>query len=198
MSVKQDGVAPRTAADVERKYQKKFSEMLGLIDETRKDVDAVESSLRKEITEQATTLTRTTEEVVIKATESVRSDLDGSVEDINDSVSELSRQVEMKIDASAVNIVVQEEVAKGVTKVQTQTGYTFDDEGLKISKSGEEMENKLDNTGMYVKQNGKVILQANNNGVEASDITVRNYLVVGQHSRFEDYGGRTGCFWIGG
>ena len=141
MSVKQDGVAPRTAADVERKYQKKFSEMLGIIDETRKDVDAVESSLRKEITEQATTLTRTTEEVVIKATESVRSDLDSSVEDINDSVSELSRQLEMKIDASAVNIVVQEEVAKGVTKVQTQTGYTFDDEGLKISKSGEEMEN---------------------------------------------------------
>ena len=198
MSVKQDGVAPRTAADVERKYQKKFSEMLGIIDETRKDVDAVESSLRKEITEQATTLTRTTEDVVIKATESVRSDLDGSVEDLNDSVSELSRQVEMKIDASAVNIVVQEEVAKGVTKVQTQTGYTFDDEGLKISKSGEEMENKLDNTGMYVKQNGHVILQANNKGVEASDITVRNYLVVGQNSRFEDYDGRTGCFWIGG
>ena len=131
-------------------------------------------------------MTRTAEEVAISATE------------IKDSVSELSRQVETKIDASAVNIVVQEEVAKGVTKVQTQTGYTFDGEGLKISKSGEEMENKLDNTGMYVKQNGQVILQANNKGVEASDITVRNYLVVGQSSRFEDYGGRTGCFWIGG
>lgn len=115
-----------------------------------------------------------------------------ATESLQETVTSVQQSVE------GVSVSVEKIHDDGVSRVQTGTGYTFDDEGLKISKSGEEMENKLDNTGMYVKQNGQVILQANNNGVEASDITVRNYLVVGQHSRFEDYGDRTGCFWIGG
>ncbi len=105
---------------------------------------------------------------------------------------------EVKQTSEGIAVSVQNIQDNGVSRVQTQTGYTFDEDGLKISKSGEEMENRLDNTGMYVQRNGQVILQANNRGVEAADITVRNYLVVGQNSRFEDYGGRTGCFWIGG
>ena len=91
----------------------------------------------------------------------------------------------------------------GPQKVTTETGYRFDKDGLWISKSGEEMENKLDNTGMYVRRSGQVILQANNRGVEAADVTVRNYLTVGNFSRLEDYSNpsdssRTACFWIGG
>lgn len=100
--------------------------------------------------------------------------------------------------AEDITVFVQKVQNDGVDRVQTKTGYTFDDQGLKICKSGEEMENRLDNTGMYVQRNGQVILQANNRGVEAADVIVRNYLAVGQNCRFEDYGGRTGCFWIGG
>ena len=81
----------------------------------------------------------------------------------------------------------------------TSTGYRFDENGLFISKSGEEMENKLDNTGMYVRRAGKVILQANNQGVEATDVAVRNFLMIGDASRLEDYGtNRTACFFVGG
>jgi hypothetical protein len=88
---------------------------------------------------------------------------------------------------------------KGTQQVTTATGYRFDGDGLWISKSGEEMENKLDNTGMYVRRSGQVILQANNRGVEAADVTVRNYLTVGQFARLEDYQtNRTACFYIGG
>ena len=63
------------------------------------------------------------------------------------------------------------------------------------------MENRLDNSGMYVERSGETILQANAAGVVATDVTVRNYLIVGNHSRFEDYSdgdddARTGCFWI--
>lgn len=105
---------------------------------------------------------------------------------------------EVKQSSESVAVSVQKIQDDGVSRVQTSTGYTFDEDGLKISKSGEEMENRLDNTGMYVEKNGQVILQANNQGVEAADITVRNYLIVGSNSRLEDYGGRTGCFWIGG
>ena len=87
----------------------------------------------------------------------------------------------------------------GTGKVTTDTGYRFDKDGLWISKSGEEMENKLDHTGMYVRRSGQLILQANNRGVEAADVTVRNYLTVGQFARLEDYQtNRTACFYIGG
>ncbi len=89
----------------------------------------------------------------------------------------------------------------GTGRVKTSTGYTFDEEGLKIRKAGQEMENLLDNTGMYVRRSGQVILQANNQGVEATDVTVRNFLVIGDHARLEDYADgvdfkRTACFYL--
>jgi hypothetical protein len=165
MSDKQDRVAPRTAADIERKYNfgKRFSEVLGLIDESRDKVDSVESSLRNEITETATTLKRDTESLVFKVEERLLRD--------------------------------------GVEQVRTTTGYRFDADGLNISKSGEEMTNLLDNTGMYVKRSGENILVANNKGVQAMNLHAKTYLVIGEgdgRSRFEDYGtDRTGVFWLG-
>lgn len=86
----------------------------------------------------------------------------------------------------------------GTQRVSTVTGYTFDDQGLQISRSDSDMENLLDHTGMYVRRNGEIVLQANNQGVVARDVTVDNYLILGSNARFEDYGGnRTACFYIG-
>lgn len=164
MSVKQDCTAARTAADIERKYSfgKKFSEILGIIDESRDKVDSVESELRNEITKTATELSRDTE---------------------------------------AVSVAVKQITENGVDRVETATGYRFDINGLNISKSGEEMTNLLDNTGMYVKRSGDNILAANNYGVEAVNLHAKTYLIVGSdggRSRLEDYGtDRTGVFWIG-
>jgi hypothetical protein len=64
---KQDRVAARTATDIERKYNfgKKFSEILGLINDSRDKVDSVESELKDEITKTATELSRDTESVNI-------------------------------------------------------------------------------------------------------------------------------------
>lgn len=86
----------------------------------------------------------------------------------------------------------------GTRKVKTGIGYTFDDKGLQISRTDSDMANLLDHTGMYVRRNGETVLQANNQGVRARDVTVENYLIVGENARFEDYGGnRTACFYIG-
>lgn len=115
----------------------------------------------------------------------------------NSQLDTLSRQVsaiEQKADSIDLRVSSVEET--GASKVQTETGYTFDKDGLRISKAGQNMENLLDNTGMYVKRSGQVLLQANDKGVEAVDVTIRNYLIVGEHARFEDYGSGTGCFWI--
>ena len=164
MSEKQDRTAARTAADIERKYSfgKKFSEILGVIDDSRKKVDSVESGLRDEITKTETALKRDTE---------------------------------------SVSVAVKQITENGVDRVETTTGYRLDASGLNISKSGEEMTNLLDNTGMYVKRSGNNILVANNKGVEAVNLHAKTYLIIGSgdgRSRIEDYGtNRTGVFWIG-
>ena len=209
MSEKQDRTYVRTAQDIERKYSfgKTFADMIGLINDNRDKVDSVESGLQMvngylEITDNSTSLRRDTEEIVMSATETVKKELNDSISDISNEVSELSSKVELKLDAEAVNIAIEQEMAKGVDRVETKTGYRFDSDGLNISKSGEEMSNVLDNTGMYVKRNGEEILTANNNGVDAVNLHAKTYLIIGAgngRSRFEDYlTNRTGCFWVGG
>lgn len=200
MSVKQDRSYARTAQDIERKYSfgKTFADMLGLINENRDKVDLVESSLRDEIKEQYTTLKRDTEQIVLQA----KTELSKSISGVDDRVTELSSEVSLKVDSEAVKIEIEKELANGVDRVVTKMGYTFDDNGIDISKSGEEMRNKLDNTGMYVTRDGGEILTANNRGVNAKDLHAKTYLIIGAgngRSRFEDYGtDRTACFWIGG
>lgn len=209
MSEKQDRTYVRTAQDIERKYSfgKTFADMIGLINDNRDKVDSVESGLQMvngylEITDNSTSLRRDTEQIVMSATETVKKELNDSISDISNEVSELSSKVELKLDAEAVNIAIEQEMAKGVDRVETKTGYRFDSDGLNISKTGEEMSNVLDNTGMYVKRNGEEILTANNNGVDAVNLHAKTYLIIGAgngRSRFEDYlTNRTGCFWVGG
>ena len=197
MSEKQDRSYARTAQDLERKYQfgKTFADMLGLINDNRDKVDEVSSGLRNEITKQATELSRTAEEIRLMATKE-------EVREVDDKVASLDSKVEMKLDADAVNIVIEQKMSDGVDRVETTTGYRFDADGLDITKTGEAMSNKLDHTGMYVTKNGDEILTANSDGVNATNLHAKTYLIVGAgdgRSRFEDYGiNRTGCFWVGG
>jgi hypothetical protein len=50
---------------------------------------------------------------------------------------------------------------------------------------------------MTVYRDDTPVLTANNVGVDAANLHATTYLIVGTYSRFEDYGNRTGCFWIG-
>lgn len=120
---------------------------------------------------------------------------------------ELTQVKEDLLSVRASNNSLELEIERirddGVSKVVTQTGYCFDQYGLNIRKYGEEMQNLLDNTGMYVRRGQETILQANHTGVIATDVKVNNYLIVGEHSRLEDYSDgtdehRTACFFVGG
>jgi hypothetical protein len=207
MSVKQDKIAPRTVADIERKYNfgKSFSEVIGLIDDTRNEVDSAYSDLRSEVTEQSTAIRRDTEEIAMQATktvEKVEKTVNETLEVVSKSISTLSSEVDAKMTAEQVSITVKQEIAKGVDRVETSTGYVFDSEGLKINKTGSGMSNMLDNTGMYVKRDGVDILIANSEGVSAKDLHAKTFLKIGSgdgRCRFEDFGtSRIGCFWTGG
>ena len=165
--------------------------------------------------ELSTRIDQSANEVLIQASEQFANKSDiaellVSVDNISaevhhqeDTIEGIKRSVaSAQLSSEEAILQLQQIVGNGVDQVTTTTGYTFNAEGLSIQKSGEEMENKLDHTGMYVTRSGETMLQANNEGVIATDVRVRNFLVVGTHARFEDYNDgsdskRTACFWIG-
>jgi hypothetical protein len=121
--------------------------------------------------------------------------IENDVSGIDERVTNMAKIV---MDAEKVNVEITKAI-EGINSVTTSTGYTFDHEGLHIKKSDEEMENLLDNTGMYVNRGSDNILTANNEGVDAINLRSRQFLIVGSNSRFENYGSnRTACFYIGG
>lgn len=132
---------------------------------------------------------------------SINLNLDGitaTVQSQADNITAVQQNItELQQDSEGLKLSVEKVQTDGVSQVRTEKGFSFNDDGLTISQSGTGMENRLDETGMYVTRNTETILQANSTGVIATDVTVRNYLIIGQHARFEDYeSDRTACFWI--
>lgn len=126
---------------------------------------------------------------------------DEALNSINKDIETLSSSVSAKMSATDVQIAIQEQLENGVTSVTTSTGFTFNQNGLTVSKSGSEMSTTIDEDGMTVKQNGEERLIADNRGVVAYDLHAKTYLIMGTNSRFEDYEkdgkAQTACFWIG-
>jgi hypothetical protein len=113
----------------------------------------------------------------------------------------VTKMAEVMIDSDSLEIKISKAI-EGIDSIETSTGYTFDENGLNIHKDGEEMHNTLDNTGMYVRRDGDDVLTANNDGVNAINLKARQYLIIGENSRLEDYNdgtgsNRTACFFIG-
>lgn len=124
--------------------------------------------------------------------------LNNSTSSIENDIEELQKSVELKMDENGVKLSIEQAINDGIKSVSTNTGYTFDDNGLIINKSNSEISTTITENGMAVKKNNKEVLTANANGVNAKDLKASTYLIIGENSRFEDYGtDRTGCFWIG-
>lgn len=125
-----------------------------------------------------------------------------STKELDTELNELRKEVELTLTEEAVTIQIQTAMQNGASKVETATGFTFDESGLLVKKSGSEMETQITEDGMTVSKNDVVVLTANNAGVNARNLHAETYLIIGSNSRFEDYEkdgeARTGCFWIGG
>ena len=114
----------------------------------------------------------------------------------------VTKKAELIIDEQSINLKISEAI-EGIDSIETSTGYRFDKDGLNIHKAGEAMHNTLDNKGMYVRKNNEDILVADSEGVNAINLTARQFLIVGDNARFENYSNgtdskRTACFYIGG
>ena len=103
--------------------------------------------------------------------------------------------------AEDLRVEIQQELVDGTpNKVTTTTGFTFNDEGLTISKTNSEMSTQITEDGLTIYRNSEEMLIADNEGVYAANLNATTFLIIGDNSRFEDYKNRsrTGCFWIGG
>ena len=158
--------------------------------QTRAEVDA--------ISESVTHLQLKAEEVSLRVNR-IDSGNDRAFQAVNDALQSLQKEVSAKMTADAVQLQIQHTMESGASKVVTDTGFTFDDTGMTVEKSGSQMKTQITENGMTVYQNNGEILTANYKGVDARNLHATTYLMVGGRSRFENYGSdRTGCFWIGG
>lgn len=125
-------------------------------------------------------------------------DLQGQLDDANDRLDEVEQKTSLTVTREQVEIIVSEAVA-GVNSVTTSTGFKFDDIGMTISSTESEFSALARPFGFYIKRGEENVMVADNNGVEAINLTVNKYLNIGGLARLEPYGiDRVGCFWIGG
>ena len=110
----------------------------------------------------------------------------------------------LTVDAGSIRAAVDSILENGVERVKNEFGMTIDGSAVTIARSDSEMTNRLDERGMSVVRgqgsNRTTMLQADADGVVATDVSVRNYLRIGSFSRLEDYhdgtdGKRTACYW---
>lgn len=165
------------------------------VDKVNRQIDLMVSDISLNA-QEISNLKITTNE--INATVSnVSSETSEAISGIGETVNTLTSKVEASITAEDVSLQISRALDNGVDKVETSTGFTFNEEGLTVSKSGSEMTTTITEDGMTVFRDSEAVLIADNEGVKAEDLHATTYLIVGNNSRFEDYGSRTGCFWIG-
>ena len=173
-----------------------------------KDTYAKVDKVNKEIELVAKDLDTIPQEIAaIKlTTESITSSVQKLEQDIanqENNIENAFENYETKIEQTAeqIKIEVKEEILEeGIqNSITTSTGFTFDDKGLTVEKSGSEMKTLISEDGMTIYRDNTEVLAADNTGVYAANLRATTYLVIGRNSRFEDYDNntRTGAFWIG-
>ena len=167
------------------------------VDKANKQIDLVASNVDSN-SEAISSLQLTTDSISASVT-NIEQTTAEALEGVNGEISTLITKVEATMSAEDVKLEIQSELANGVDKVTTSTGFTFNEDGLTVSKTGSEMSTTITEDGMTVYKDEEAVLIADNEGVRAEDLHATTYLIIGTNSRFENYGdNRTGCFWIGG
>ena len=147
-------------------------------------------------TQEISTLQLNTDSIAATVS-NVQSNIETSHEAINENIETLTKEVNLRVTAEDVDIAINSTLENGVDKVTTTTGYTFNSDGLTVSKSDSEISTTISEDGMTIERSGSEVLVADNTGVRAEDLHATTYLIIGDNSRFEDRGSRTACFWMG-
>ena len=166
------------------------------VDKVNKNIELLVSDVNQN-TQEIAQLQLDTNNIRASVT-NVQNNLDNMTDDLGNRITDVERKAELAMTPEQVQIKISEALADGVTSVTTETGFVFNSDGLTISKNDSEISTNIDEDGMSVMKGAEEVLTADNTGVNAINLTSRQYLIVGKNSRFEDYGSdRTGCFYIG-
>ena len=167
------------------------------VDKVNKQIDLVASEATAN-SEKIAALQFNTSSIIASVSD-IQQTTDEAITNINGDMETLTNRVNATMTAEDVTLEIQKELNNGVDKVTTSTGFTFNEEGLTVSKTDSEMKTTVTEDGMVVYRNEEAVLTANNVGVDAVNLSASTYLIIGKNSRFEDYAdNRTGCFWVGG
>ena len=163
--------------------------------------EAINQTIAKvdKVNKEITLMIEDVEEMERKVTsiQMTSENIQATVEAQSSELGALSKRVEATMSADDIRLEIQESL-KDVNEVTTTTGYTFNKDGLMVTKDGSEMKTQVSEDGMTVYRKNEVVLRADNEGVKAEDLHATTYLLIGTNSRLENYRGvRTGCFWIG-
>lgn len=121
-----------------------------------------------------------------------------SVSQMTEDMKEVIAEVNTKMTSEELAIYINNVLEEGTEKVTTTTGYTFNEDGLRINKSGSDITTTITEDGMTIYRKDNEVLVTDNLGVKAEDLHATTFLIVGDNSRFENYkNDRTGCFYIG-
>ena len=135
----------------------------------------------------------------VQEVKDAQEDTQNALEGLDQSVQEISSRVDLALTSDQVEIAIEKKLAQGVDTVTTKTGFTFDDVGLTVSKTGSEMTTQVTEDGMTISRSGTQVLLVDNQGVEAYNLHAKTFLILAGKARLEPYGAdRMGCFWIGG
>lgn len=158
MSAKQDRQGVRTASDLERKWQfgKQFAEIMGVALDARDAAHKVESELRSEIIEQATSLTRDTERILMTALESYveTADLQELKSSFNAEFAVLAEQIAMNFEATTERVTEVDGDLQTVVETLVKH-FDFSANGLTIKAGENTMTLTLDNGMVSFKKNGE-------------------------------------------
>lgn len=184
-------------AEVKR-VEDETKESIGALTVTADEIKAEVQRVENDTTTAISNLAVRADEISASVT-TVETQLTDTVDSLSENVTTLTKEVEAKMTSDQVNLAIKQTLDDGVDKVTTTTGYTFDQDGLTISKSDSEMTTQITEDGMTIYRDDTEVLTADHTGVVARDLHATTYLKVGGRSRFENYeSNRTGCFWIGG
>lgn len=196
LELEADGIS-QTVSRLEETTTKTFEDINGSMGSMGEEVAS--NTVELTTVKKSMAALTTTAEGIVGSVSTLEQTTQKSIDETNKTIESLSKAVSAKMTPEAVELQIKKELENGTSKVTTSTGFTFDDDGLTVEKSGSEMKTQITEDGMTVYQNSEAVLKANNQGVDAKNLRATTYLMVGRNSRFEDYGsGRTGCFWIGG
>lgn len=158
MSVKQDRQGVRTAKDLEQKYQfgKQFAELMGIAMDARESVDSLASTLRNEMLEQVTSITRDTERIVLAALEdyTLTTDTEKLEQTISSELSIMADRITASFESATQQITEVDGEVRAVSE-ELQKHFEFSVDGLTIKAGENAMNLVLDNDMIRFVKNGQ-------------------------------------------